>query len=584
MKLKKFYKGLQQYPFITDVNVDQTLFTGCVRIPHMRAMFGRKGEIYVEYRTYAMCLVYEEDRYFPLVYQDPTDIKPMSEMVLRDMIIAAIALIDNEIPFLINNILNGLQEDLWECDDSDGSDIVANINAKVSKISSSVVYELAELQARLEGHMTTDFKFDPSMRTLSEEFLMSTSLNSDNASGWKYFKPYSGLNESSKLTPFPLHEERTLTPEETNLIPIMPQSYVPSKWSQRTCQKITLSGQFEKPFRNLLLYGPSGSGKSTGTRAMAYSLGLPYVKITCSPDSEIFDFVGQLIPNTDKYGEAATDDVLQNLNIPSFEDVEMDFAGTYQLLFGHAPDKYAEPADCYKEILQRGIASSKEGVNDFIYVESPLIQAVRNGYFCELQEPNIIKRAAVLVGLNALMESFADGATYTLPTGELIKRHPDCVIACTTNLDYEGCKKLQQSVFSRMDLVVEVPYPTADELASRVRATTNFPDEQMLHKMANVIGDINDFCKKNDITDGVCGPREFENWAKMAIILEQIRKGNVFANLDEHSVCLAAFPTVIMKVSQERADIEDVIAGAFQLTFSPKIVNDAREDYINGEW
>ena len=51
--------------------------------------------------------------------------------------------------------------------------------------------------------------------------------------------------------------------------------------------------------RNFLLRGPAGTGKTMGAKAIAAGLGLPYMKYTCSANTEIFDFVGMIFPDSE---------------------------------------------------------------------------------------------------------------------------------------------------------------------------------------------------------------------------------------------------------------------------------------------
>src|SRR5699024_2074671 len=97
------------------------------------------------------------------------------------------------------------------------------------------------------------------------------------------------------------------------------------------------------------------------------------------------------------------------------------------------------------------------------YVDTPLLEAIRYGYVCELQEPSCIANPGVLVGLNSLLDNCQ---TITLPTGERVHRHPDTVIIVTTNSDYAGCRDVNQSIISRMDLIYDIEAP---DLATMVK-------------------------------------------------------------------------------------------------------------------
>lgn len=356
---------------------------------------------------------------------------------------------------------------------------------------------------------------------------------------------------------------RSFSKEEKEMIPVMADSYVYPAWVKSVCEDLKDSTTFKQPIRNVLLTGSAGTGKTKGAQAIASAMGLPYVKVTCSPDTDIYDLVGQMLPNTGV-----------NVNIPTFDDVEFDFEETFKKLFGREPGKYDEPVDCYKEINRLSIDSK-----DFTYVESDFIKAIKNGYVVEIQEPTVIKREAVLVGLNALLENDQENASYTLPTGEIIKKHPECIIILTTNSDYKGCKSLQQSVLSRMDMVREIPLPTDETLIKRCKALIGFTNETLLKKMVSTIKAINEYCTEHDITDGITGPRELNNWAKKSLMLAA--RWN--EELTDSVIIAAAFPTLLTKVSQVPEEMEEVITGAFQKYFNQAEVENARLMYEAGE-
>ena len=68
----------------------------------------------------------------------------------------------------------------------------------------------------------------------------------------------------------------------------------------------------------------------------------------------------------------------------------------------------------------------------------------------------VISKQGVLVGLNSLLDNCK---AIKLITGEVIERHPDTVIILTTNTDYNGCKELNQSIISRMNLIFDMDTP-----------------------------------------------------------------------------------------------------------------------------
>ena len=227
----------------------------------------------------------------------------------------------------------------------------------------------------------------------------------------------------------------------------------------------------------------------------------------------------------------------------------------------------ADPSVLMVKMIERVMEKSKEmcaDSKDFTYIEGGLIRAIRNGECFEVQEVGCVKRAGVVVGLNALLET-GDHAYITLPTGETIKKHKDCCIIFTSNRNYEGTNNLNQSVLSRMAIVKRLDTPEADVLVERCLKRTSFPlsHKDYLERMARVIKDIEEYCKSQDITDGVCGFRELENWAMSVMIHSQMDGVEITDDL----VSECGQDTVLNKVSQTDEFIEEVRIACFDKEF-----------------
>lgn len=386
-----------------------------------------------------------------------------------------------------------------------------------------------------------------------------------------------GSSTSEIRDMFILDEERILTEEEENRVPILGDWYVVPDWSIKTAKRVRDSRRFRKCVSNILLYGPSGTGKTEGSQAIAAMLGLPYYSISCSADDDKFDLLGSLVPNTSKTSSSdkKPDEICKELGIPTFEDVEFDFEGSFEKLFNKKPTKLDSAYTCYQEISRRLLENSTaDDNNDFVFVESELIEAIKKGGFCEIQEANVIKQASVMEVLNPLLANGGENSFIKLQTGEIIHRHPDCILCFTVNRDYEGCNNLQEAVYSRINYIKQVPEPNVEELFTRTSAQTGFNNIGLLKKMATCVYDIHEYCKEKDITSGVCGPRELIDWAQNAI-LESEDRGE--ERISEASVIIAAFETILEKVAQNDDDIEDVTVGVFKKHFSPGKVDELKK-------
>lgn len=307
---------------------------------------------------------------------------------------------------------------------------------------------------------------------------------------------------------------RILTDRERAMVPNLPDWYIIPKEVVRVCEHAKITTTSSQPMRNFLFRGEAGTGKTMGAQAIAAGLNLPYTLMTCSANTEITDLVGQFIPDTT--GLQGSQQCEGEL--PKISDIIMHPPSVYKMLTGEYDEEKTEDDVLQKliEIAVGNLAEKEETPGQRIrYVDTPLVEAIRHGYVCELQEPSCIANPGVLVGLNSLLDNCQ---VITLPTGERVKRHPDTVIVVTTNSDYSGCRDMNQSVISRMDLIYDMEAPDLNTMVKRVMNVTGFADEQEATKMAIVVRDIAERCRQTMITDGSCGMREFKSWVLSTMV------------------------------------------------------------------
>lgn len=319
---------------------------------------------------------------------------------------------------------------------------------------------------------------------------------------------------------FLLNKKRVLTDTEKALL-IVPDSHIPGVEAYSLCKHIQKSSKTPRPIRNILLRGEAGTGKTETAKDIALGLGLPYVFVTCSSDTEIYDLLGQMMPNKpnetpmsiDEYQNAYGDLDLNAL--PTATDISNDPEMAYKAITGKEK-RDATEADCLAAIIQRAAAGNvNSGANGFHYVESPLIQAIRNGWVCEIQEPTVIAKPGVLVGLNGLLDSTS---AVNLPTGETIRRHPDAVIIATTNISYEGCRDMNQSVLSRFQIKMDIHAPEDTILAERLRSMTGCPKSVRVPQILKAYHAVLNTLKTLYLTDGSVDLRTLADWISSYMI------------------------------------------------------------------
>lgn len=319
---------------------------------------------------------------------------------------------------------------------------------------------------------------------------------------------------------FLLNKKRVLTDTEKALL-IVPDSHIPGVEAYSLCKHIQKSSKTPRPIRNILLRGEAGTGKTETAKDIALGLGLPYVFVTCSSDTEIYDLLGQMMPNKpnetpmsiDEYQNAYGDLDLNAL--PTATDISNDPEMAYKAITGKKK-RDATEADCLAAIIQRAMAGGADsGAHGFHYVESPLIQAIRNGWVCEIQEPTVIAKPGVLVGLNGLLDSTS---AVNLPTGETIRRHPDAVIIATTNISYEGCRDMNQSVLSRFQIKMDIHAPEDTILAERLRSMTGCPKSVRVPQILKAYHAVLNTLKTLYLTDGSVDLRTLADWISSYMI------------------------------------------------------------------
>ena len=378
---------------------------------------------------------------------------------------------------------------------------------------------------------------------------------------------------------YPLTPGRTLSALELSLIPKLPEWYIIPPEVVDICKHAQKTTGRPMQMRNFLLRGPAGTGKTMGAKAIAAGLGLPYMKYTCSANTEIFDFTGMIFPETDAVSTGSSEhdrereilksiggisyaNVAKLLRLPDLDDMDYDPAGVYQALTG-VENLAATVQDCMSVVLEKVTekvqALSKRAENrqssgqNYTYVETDFVKALKHGYLVEVQEPSTIIQPGVLVGLNSLLEQ---EGSITLPTGEIIRRHPDTVVIVTTNVSYEGCRSMNQSVVDRMSLVKDIELPEPEVMVQRAMAVTGCADEYLVSQMVQVVNDMADYCRKNSITDGACGMRSLIDWVISAEI-----SGDPY---------LSAKYTVISKATADEEDREALITTILDPMFAPK--------------
>lgn len=161
------------------------------------------------------------------------------------------------------------------------------------------------------------------------------------------------MNRTCMLSP-----TRKLAEDELSLVWPKPPSHIESAAEKRITQEVARNwSRGEMKISTILLEGDAGSGKTQLAKALSANFNLPYTKVTRFADMDKSDVLGSILP------------VLS-------EDDKTDTV-------------------------------------EYRYYPSEIVRAYENGWLLEIQEPTVIRDAAVLMALNSALEP--DGSL-NLPT------------------------------------------------------------------------------------------------------------------------------------------------------------------------
>ena len=313
--------------------------------------------------------------------------------------------------------------------------------------------------------------------------------------------------------------------EQKSLVFDLPEYYEPDRLDTKMLRHIVESSKMKKPHRNFLLQGPPGGGKTLKGKAISAALGLPLYHMNFGPDTDFFGAVGTVLPATDGVADMSPEEFWESADLPTPDEVMFSPEDSYRRLTGEEmPAGMSEEEvmtylfEKQKEISFEMVRNTKSE-KEFIYEPTPLIKGGTTKSVVVIDEIANVRDSGVLTAIN----SFLEGGDLVLPTGQIVKRHPDSIIIFTTNVETVSANEIDQSVLSRVSAERYcVDLPSDNEVLSRLKKTTGFADNDVLKAIIETQHKVETFLKSKRCFDGVCGYREIEGWVENIILDEDI--------------------------------------------------------------
>lgn len=326
----------------------------------------------------------------------------------------------------------------------------------------------------------------------------------------------SATQQPGKIYKMPVEWE--YSEEEKKLIPQI-DNYV---WNEEIEVITTAIDVGEK---NIILFGGAGTGKSVTTQKVGELYGLPWMQYSMTHETETIDVLAKYVPNTGGEPDQAVIDAILAEPKPYRSIPEPG-----QLAYGAFSDLYYELTgeiktdadrvdvmEAYNKALLfdaqqklRIEQARKTGGTAFTLIESNIVKAIKYGYVIEIEEGNL---ANVLSGVNSLLDPERGYAV--LENGEVIYRHPNCIIIMTMNPSYEGTREINEAVKDRFGIKIYIDELDKRQLIDRVKAKGTSLKDTLIEKMADVIIAVNHYKNANGYSEGVCGLRTFLKWVKL---------------------------------------------------------------------
>lgn len=199
-----------------------------------------------------------------------------------------------------------------------------------------------------------------------------------------------------------------------------------------------LKGVIKGDVYSMMFVGDSGTGKSTAARVLPTKCGFPFTLINCSTNIEEADIIGTMIPNVDRTSDT-------------------------------------EP--------------------EFKWQDGILTKSVRNGYTCVVEEINFAK-PGILGKLNSLLD---EARQIDLPTGEIVKAHPNFRIIGTCNIAYEGTNRMNKAFINRFEVIKEFTDLNRDEVVTIINERLGYSDRTKIEIVYNVYDAIKKFSKEQNL-------------------------------------------------------------------------------------
>lgn len=223
--------------------------------------------------------------------------------------------------------------------------------------------------------------------------------------------------------------------------------------------------------KNVLLKGPTGSGKTKLAETLSHELNLKMNSINCSVDLDAESLLGYK--------------TIENIN----------------------------------------------GESQIIFVDGPVIEAMRKGNILYIDEINMAKPETLPI-LNGVLDY---RRTVTNPfTGEVIKAHDNFKVIAAINVGYVGTLPMNEALKNRF-VVIDMEYISGEILKTVIKEQTLISDEQLINQIIKFNRDLITMASQGQISEEASSIRALLDFCDLTTIMpvERAAKRAIIDKLDD---------------------------------------------------